>query len=563
MWLLLDQTLSPRTTNSWLTLYPKVQESLKFLADEHVILEDPLSSTGTLLSIKNLEDAYAIGDQFINEKSTDDEPGKLNVEVEVVSMVTVPIYQASSSVPPLLTPVIDLLTPKPASSTTQAPIFTATITTTPTTLPPPPQQQSTPESKLAKHVTALEKKLSNLEQNNKNLGNMTQNLRSRVYNLELRDLPHKINEAVHENVKEAIQIALQAPLRERFRYLSEEDMKDMLHQKKISHSRTCLETILPHIPNSSAENNWANALASMYQAPAEKSLLEKTGDMRTFMNWYCQKVGKAELTQAYFEGQAYEVAKAFYPDVVHLHPSGYVTIQTQFFFNKDLDYLRYGSKGCRQALSISKMKAARYHDFGLKLLVPEHMYVGIKAYSRYGYDYLKEITLRRADYQEYTIAEKDFKNLYPSDFEDMNMLILQGEDLQLGIESYQKQLNLTKPGWDAMGYEYKHDYTIIESPCAVVFPVSNNERKIIRFNEVYKLSDGTLTNILEVMHYKVKEYKFNRFNPAYNYIELNDLNEPFKLRRNQGDDLMPIIEEGEYEEFEQRNDNHDAELILP
>ncbi|GJR84995.1 hypothetical protein Tco_0209006, partial [Tanacetum coccineum] len=28
------------------------------------------------------------------------------------------------------------------------------------------------------------------------------------------------------------------------------------------------------------------------------------------------------------------------------------------------------------------------------------------------------------------------------------------------------------------------------------------------------------------------------------YIELNDLNEPFELRRNQGDDLMPTIEEG-------------------
>ncbi|GKD38288.1 hypothetical protein Tco_1258495 [Tanacetum coccineum] len=44
------------------TLYPKVQESLKFPTDEHVILEDPLSSTGTLSSMKNLEDAYAIGD---------------------------------------------------------------------------------------------------------------------------------------------------------------------------------------------------------------------------------------------------------------------------------------------------------------------------------------------------------------------------------------------------------------------------------------------------------------------------------------------------------------------
>ncbi|GKD31936.1 hypothetical protein Tco_1242714 [Tanacetum coccineum] len=305
-----------------------------------------------------------------------------------------------------------------------------------------------------------------------------------------------------------------------------------------------------YIPD--AANNWANALATTYQAPAENSLLEKTRDMQTFMNWYCQNMGKTKITQADLEGQAYEVVKPFNPNVVHLQfqmeechkmltdqidwanpegdqvridiskplplsgPPGHVTIQTQFFFNKDLDYLRYGSKGSGQALSISKMKAARYHDFGLELLVPEHMWIDdvctydisasygishwwfnrqkfyidrhtaessrkvvrthmrilsvvrIKAYSRYGYDYLKEITLRRADHQEYTIAEKDFKNLYPSDFEDLNLLLLQGhlnhlpgsdirmlstavklwtrnlvirqrvEDFQLGIESYQK-----------------------------------------------------------------------------------------------------------------------------
>ncbi|GJT70835.1 hypothetical protein Tco_1030121 [Tanacetum coccineum] len=120
----------------------QVQESLKFPADEHVILKDPLSSTGTLSSMKNLEDAYAIGDQFINDKSTDDEPGKLNVEAEVVFMVTVPIYQAFSSVPLLLTLVIDLSLSKLASSTTQAPIFTATTSTT---------QQTSTSSTTTKH----------------------------------------------------------------------------------------------------------------------------------------------------------------------------------------------------------------------------------------------------------------------------------------------------------------------------------------------------------------------------------------------------------------------------
>ncbi|GKF42369.1 putative reverse transcriptase domain-containing protein [Tanacetum coccineum] len=43
------------------------------------------------------------------------------------------------------------------------------------------------------------------------------------------------------------------------------------------------------------------------------------------------------------------------------------------------------------------------------------------------------------------------------------------------------------------------------------------------------------------------------------YIELNDLNEPFELRRNQGDDLMSTIEEGEViEEFRTRNEDLDT-----
>ncbi|GJV39075.1 hypothetical protein Tco_1417515 [Tanacetum coccineum] len=43
------------------------------------------------------------------------------------------------------------------------------------------------------------------------------------------------------------------------------------------------------------------------------------------------------------------------------------------------------------------------------------------------------------------------------------------------------------------------------------------------------------------------------------YIELNNLNEPFELRRNQGDDLMPTIKEGEViKEFKTRDDKLDT-----
>ncbi|GKD09088.1 putative reverse transcriptase domain-containing protein [Tanacetum coccineum] len=43
------------------------------------------------------------------------------------------------------------------------------------------------------------------------------------------------------------------------------------------------------------------------------------------------------------------------------------------------------------------------------------------------------------------------------------------------------------------------------------------------------------------------------------YIKLNDLNEPFKLKRNQGDDLIPTIKEGEViEEFRNRDEDLDT-----
>ncbi|GKD10990.1 hypothetical protein Tco_1190675, partial [Tanacetum coccineum] len=54
-------------------------------------------------------------------------------------------------------------------------------------------------------------------------------------------------------------------------------------------------------------------------------------------------------------------------------PPGQVIIQSDFFFNKDLEYLRYGRKSGRPALSISKMKAAYYPDVGLEQMVPDQM----------------------------------------------------------------------------------------------------------------------------------------------------------------------------------------------
>ncbi|GJU35170.1 hypothetical protein Tco_1183524 [Tanacetum coccineum] len=162
--------------------------------------------------------------------------------------------------------------------------------------------------------------------------------------------------------------------------------------------------------------------------------------MTTFMNWYCRQVNKTELTQADFKGKAYKVVKPFYPYVIYLQ------FQMEECHKMLTDQVNWTNPKEDQGSSpvLAKMKAARYPDFGLELLVLEKIHgspsrqkevrthmrilsvVRLKAYSRYVYDYLSEIILRRADFQEHTIAEKDFKNRYPSDFEDLNLLLLQG-----------------------------------------------------------------------------------------------------------------------------------------
>ncbi|GJX00739.1 hypothetical protein Tco_0184652 [Tanacetum coccineum] len=172
-------------------VYPKVHESLKYTTEEHVFLENPPSLPGTLSSMKNLDDAFTYGDQFLNDKPTEEELGKVNLEAEVESMVTIPIHQASSTVPPLSTSIIDLTPPKPVSPPIQEPIFTATTITTTTLPPPPPQQQSTADPALAA----------------------------------------RIDKYINENVKKGIQNALKAPVHERFEELLEFEMKEILRDR--------------------------------------------------------------------------------------------------------------------------------------------------------------------------------------------------------------------------------------------------------------------------------------------------------------------------------------------
>ncbi|GJW23701.1 hypothetical protein Tco_0034323 [Tanacetum coccineum] len=94
-------------------------------------------------------------------------------------------------------------------------------------------------------------------------------------------------------------------------------------------------------------------------------------------------------------------------------------ILTQFFFNKDLEYLRYGSKGSSPALSISKDEDC-LTGFYVSVIKEVRNTCGFSVSSSRINAYLKL---------------RDFKKLYPNDFEDLNLLLLQGYlDHLLGLD---------------------------------------------------------------------------------------------------------------------------------
>nr|GEW80744.1 hypothetical protein [Tanacetum cinerariifolium] len=113
--------------------------------------------------------------------------------------------------------------------------------------------------------------------------------------------------------------------------------------------------------------------------------------------------------------------------------------------------------------------------------------------------YSKEIVVKRADQQLYTFKEGDFKRLHLNDIEDMLLLVVQNklnnldgnvivhltvslcmfarktliqarvEDLQVGVESYQKKLNLTKTRTQDVDISCRPAYTTLSNPQGVIY----------------------------------------------------------------------------------------------
>nr|GFA33038.1 hypothetical protein [Tanacetum cinerariifolium] len=446
---------------------------------------------------------------------------------------------------------------------------------------------------------------------------------ARLYTLEQLDILQQVSIAVSKVVTDAVDWAMQAPLRNRFRDLPEADMKEILHQRmwetdsyKSHEDHMHLFEALEKSINRDQSEELAHDLAEVRKKRKKGRESPKTpprspshqphpppppagpsGTSRaprafgsqvtppppppTSTNQDSPSTGSAApspaKTATTTKHQAWSTPDVTLKLLVSLTPEDLDMDEAMGLDEQaqlsDGEYI-----GSAYILTI---KATYYPDAGLEQMVPDQFWieeeckydiaviifrthmrilsvVRIEVFSMYGYVYMKKIVLRRADLNEHVIAERDFKYLYPNDFEDLNLLNLQGhlnhlppkdkkilttavnqwtrqlvirqhvEDFQLRIESYQTQVNLTKPQWMATCFEYKHDYTVIESPRAVIFRDKYGVQMMMRFNEIHKFNDRTLQQIVEVLDYRVKEFRINRMNPEA-FEDTENLPQPGEL----------------------------------
>nr|GEX58361.1 At3G12360-like protein [Tanacetum cinerariifolium] len=126
----------------------------------------------------------------------------------------------------------------------------------------------------------------------------------------------------------------------------------------------------------------------------------------------------------------------------------------------------------------------------------------------HNYKHLDWITVRRGDDKLYKFKEGDFKRLRIQDIEDMLLLLHRHptayRDLQLGVKSYQKKLNLTKPDTYRSDLKRKEAYTTYSNPKGFINQNKDKQNKLMRIDELHKFSDETLNDVRTALGDRLK-----------------------------------------------------------
>ncbi|GKA71785.1 hypothetical protein Tco_0777924 [Tanacetum coccineum] len=196
------------------------------------------------------------------------------------------------------------------------------------------------------------------------------------------------------------------------------------------------------------------------------------------LEYFLEEIYKATIDQLDWnkpEGQQYphDMRKPL-PLIPNLR--GRRVIPFDHFINNDLVYLSGGISSRTYATLVTKTKAADYgHIKWIEDLVPKTMW---------------------NDYKLYTFKEGDYNRLRLQYIEDMLIIIRRRvKDLQLGIESYQKKLNLIKPDTYRSDLKQKTPYTAYSNPKGFIYQNKDKKNILMCIDELHKFSDGTLNDV--------------------------------------------------------------------
>nr|GEW41007.1 hypothetical protein [Tanacetum cinerariifolium] len=78
------------------------------------------------------------------------------------------------------------------------------------------------------------------------------------------------------------------------------------------------------------------------------------------------------------------------------------------------------------------------------------------------------------------------------------------EDHQLGVESYQKKLNLIKPNTYRSDLKHKEAYTAYSNPRGFIYQNKDKQTRLMRIDELHKFSDDTLNDIRTALDDRLK-----------------------------------------------------------
>ncbi|GJX18403.1 hypothetical protein Tco_0221080 [Tanacetum coccineum] len=74
------------------------------------------------------------------------------------------------------------------------------------------------------------------------------------------------------------------------------------------------------------------------------------------------------------------------------------------------------------------------------------------------------------------------------------------EDLELGVKSYQKKLNITKPETFRFDISKRTPYTAYKNPQGVIYQDKLKRNTLMHSDELYKFCDSTLSSVQRVLY---------------------------------------------------------------